>query len=92
MDECTRLRICHFLRRHICSLVAKDSFLPYASLSIWLIVVDSPLSCTEYVDGEPTRLRDAFSCMVNARHSGPLSIICSNRTRPQSAQMVSPVS
>ena len=40
----------------------------------------------------PTRLLDAFSCRVKARHSGPLSIICSRRTRPQSPQTISPVS
>ena len=44
LDECTRLRICHFLRRHICSLVDRGSFLPKASLSTWLMVVDNPLS------------------------------------------------
>ena len=43
-EEWTLLRICHFLRRHICSLVDIGSFLPSASLSTWLIVVDNPLS------------------------------------------------
>ena len=32
-DEWTLLRICHFLRRHICNLVEIGSFLPKASLS-----------------------------------------------------------
>ena len=92
MDEWTRLRICHFLSRHICSLVDRGSFLPKASLSTWLMAVERPLSWTLYDVGTPTRLLEAFSSWVKARHSGPLSIICSYRTRPQSPQTVSPVS
>jgi hypothetical protein len=53
------------------------NFLPNASLSTWLIVVDNPLSEIEYDVGMPTRLLEAFSSEVKARHSGPLSIICS---------------
>src|SRR5665647_241949 len=92
VDEWTLLLICHFRRRHIWSRVDWGSFLPNASRSIWLMVVDNPLSWIEYDVGIPTRLLEAFSCCVKARHSGPLSNICSYKTRPQSPQMVSPVS
>ena len=40
--------------------------------------------------GEPTRLRLVRSAELNARHSGPSSMICPVRTVPQSEQILSP--
>jgi len=81
-----RIRSCHFRSRCICDRFSEESDRPYASLSFQSIVVVSPLSCIVSVMGAPTRDFDCRSEWLNARHSGPRSMLRSSRTSPQSSQ------
>jgi hypothetical protein len=70
-------------------LVASLSLCPFASRSP-LKTVDNPLSNIVLVSPIPVLLREFFSDILKALHSGPRSMIFVFKTRPQSPHASSP--
>ena len=85
-----RVRESHVLNLLKVECMCVSNFCPLASLSVFEIIVASPLSCFAREVGDPVLALFSCSSMVKARHSDLISSDFSVITIPQLLQTTSP--